>query len=112
MVAGFAGSGGFAKARHIQETILRGYQNDFAKHAPASDILKLSRVWDSIPSHLSRENKRFIFSAVRRGARGRDYESALAGLKDAGLIHYCHRLAKAAMPLRSYEDPGLSRQSA
>ena len=105
VVAGFAGAGGFAKARHIQETILRGYQNDFAKHAPASDIPKLSRVWGSIPSHLSRENKRFIFSAVRRGARGRDYESALAWLKDAGLIHYCHRIAKAAMPLRSYEDP-------
>ncbi len=84
---------------------MRGYQNDFAKHAPASDIPKLSRVWGSIPSHLSRENKRFIFSAVRRGARGRDYESTLAWLKDAGLIHYCHRIAKAAMPLRSYEDP-------
>jgi len=107
VVAGFAGSGSFAKARHIQETILRGYQNDFAKHAPASDIPKLSRVWGSIPSHLSRENKRFIFSAVRRGARGRDYESALAWLNDAGLIHYCHRLAKAAMPLRSYEDPDI-----
>jgi hypothetical protein len=107
VVTRFIGGGGFAEARRVQESILTAYQNDFAKHAPAADIPRLSLIWKSIPAHLSRENKRFLFSAVRHGARGRDYESALGWLHAAGLIHYCRRIEKAAMPLRAYESPGI-----
>ncbi len=97
----------FKKARRFQDAILTSYHRDFAKHAPKSDIPKLSTVWNSIPNHLARENKRFIFSSLRSGARGREFDSALQWLHDAGLIHFCHRITKAAMPLRSYVEPNI-----
>jgi predicted AAA+ superfamily ATPase len=104
VVSRFTESGDFSAARKIQEAILAAYQNDFAKHAPTNDIPKLSLIWESIPTYLARENKRFIFSALRKGARGRDYESALTWLKSAGLIHYCYRVTKPALPLAAHAD--------
>jgi predicted AAA+ superfamily ATPase len=93
-----------AVVREIQNEILDSYVLDFVKHAPASDIPKLSLVWESIPKHLSKENKKFIFSAVRQGARSRDYESALRWLQDAGLIHLCHAVESSKIPLSHYAD--------
>lgn len=107
VVSRFTDGGGFPAARKVQEDILEAYQNDFAKHAPTTDIPKLSLVWESIPGHLARENKRFIFSALRKGARGRDFESALGWLKNAGLIHYCYRVSKPALPIAAYADKGI-----
>jgi len=104
VVAGYVAGDGLARARHVQEAILKAYESDFAKHAPSTDIPKLSLVWESLPRHLACENKRFIFSALRRGARGREYEAALQWLHDAGLIHFCLRTTKAAMPLSAYEE--------
>ena len=74
-VAHYAETKSFEGVRTIHAEILQSYELDFAKHAPASDIPKLSLLWHSIPRHLSQENKRFLFSAVRKGARGRDYEN-------------------------------------
>ncbi len=105
VVSAFTEDRTFKRIRSLQENILKAYQVDFAKHAPTSDIRKLSLIWDSIPRHLARENKRFLFSAVRSGARARDFENALQWLRDAGLIHYCNRLSKIAMPLNAYASP-------
>ncbi len=82
----FAENGNGREIREIQQEIIKSYVLDFAKHAPAADIPKLTRIWDSIPKHLARENKKFVFSALKKGARGRAYESALTWLEDAGLI--------------------------
>lgn len=92
--------------RDIQQEIVRSYIFDFAKHAPSADIPKLTAIWESIPKHLARENKKFIFSAIRKGARAREYESALVWLRDAGLIHRVASVAQDRLPLKHYADAG------
>jgi predicted AAA+ superfamily ATPase len=106
-VGHYAETKDFKGVRAIQSEILQRYELDFAKHAPATDIPKLSLLWSSIPRHLSQENKRFLFSAVRKGARGRDYENALRWLHDAGLIHQAHAVEKVGIPLTGHKDPGI-----
>ena len=76
----------FADVRQVQREIITAYTLDFAKHANPADIPKLSHIWDSIVEQLARENKKFMFSAIRKSARARDYENAVIWLEDAGLI--------------------------
>ena len=102
----FATAGNGREAREIQEEIIKSYVLDFAKHAPASDIPKLTQIWDSIPRHLARENKKFVFSAVKKGARARAYENALTWLEDAGLIHRANAVETVKQPLKHYADSG------
>lgn len=90
--------------RRVQNEILDAYLLDFSKHAPASDVLKLTQVWNSIPAHLGRENKKFIFSAISKSARAREYSHALQWLSDAGLIHKSYLVEKPNIPLNSYQD--------
>ena len=100
----FALKGDGLETREIQKEIIKSYVLDFAKHAPAADIPKLTLVWDSIPKHLAKENKKFVFSAVRKGARAREYENALMWLDDAGLIHRAHAVQTVKRPLMHYAD--------
>lgn len=90
--------------RQIQQTILQNYRRDFSKHAPAHEVPRINMVWDSIPSQLARENKKFIYGAVRKGARAADFEIAIEWLIDAGLIYKVNRVNKPEMPLKFYED--------
>ena len=90
--------------REIQKEIIRSYLLDFAKHAPPADIPKLTAIWESIPRHLARENKKFIFSAIKKGARAREYESALSWLRDAGLIHRVSATERPRLPMEHYAD--------
>lgn len=100
----FSETGNGRETRKIQEEIIKSYMLDFAKHAPPSDIPKLTQIWDSIPKHLARENKKFIFSALRKGARARAYENALTWLEDAGLIHRAKAVEGSKHPLKHYAD--------
>ena len=100
----YAGAHNAHDIRDIQQEIVKSYTLDFAKHAPASDIPKLSLVWDSIPKHLARENKKFVFSAVKTGARARSYESTLLWLTDAGLINRSNAVQSCRHPLKHYAD--------
>jgi len=100
----FSESGDAREARDIQKEIIKSYVLDFAKHAPATDIPKLTLVWDSIPKHLARENKKFVFSAVRQGARAREFENALMWLDDSGLIHRADAVQLVKHPLSHYAD--------
>ncbi|MEK7269567.1 MAG: ATP-binding protein [Planctomycetota bacterium] len=93
-------------ARRIQDEILRAYPYDFAKHANASDIPKLSLVWESIPAQLARENKKFMFSVVRPSARAREYEDAIAWLSEAGLLLRSFQVSAPKIPLSAYALPG------
>lgn len=90
--------------RQVQRSILDAYTLDFAKHAPTHDIPKLAHVWESIPSHLARENKKFIFSAVHPNARARTHEDALTWLAGAGLIHRAFAVEKPRRPLKTCAD--------
>jgi predicted AAA+ superfamily ATPase len=79
---------------------------DFAKHAPSADIPKLTLIWDSIPKHLARENKKFVFSAIKKGARARAYENGLTWLEDTGLIHRANAVETVKHPLKHYANTG------
>lgn len=94
----------FAKVRLVQEEILAAYELDFSKHAAPAEVMKISGVWNSIPGQLARENKKFMFSAVRHGARAREYETAIQWLVDAGIIYKSHCLTAAKLPLDAYCD--------
>jgi uncharacterized protein len=90
----------------IQDTILTAYQLDFARHAPPVDFPKLSRLWDSIPAQLAKENRKFMYSAVKKGARAKDLENALRWLTGAGMAHRVHKIEKPGIPLSAYADEG------
>lgn len=92
------------KVRELQKSILHDYDDDIAKHAPKSDIAKIRIVWNAIPSQLAKENKKFIYGAIRKGARAAEYENAIQWLCDAGLVHKVTRVNKIAVPLKFYED--------
>ena len=102
----FAESADGRETRLIQEEIIKSYVLDFAKHAPSSDIPKLTLLWDSIPKHLAKENKKFVFSAVKKSARAREYENALVWLEDAGLIYRATATGTIKHPLGHYADRG------
>ncbi len=76
--------------------------HDFAKHAPPSLVMKITQIWDSIPIHLGKENKKFVFSAIKKSARARDYEESLQWLLDAELIYKVHQVTTPKLPLKSY----------
>jgi len=103
-VAGYIEGKGLIAVRKIHKDILAGYRKDFSKHAPKKEVPRIEMVWDSLPSHLAKENKKFIYGAVRKGARAKDFEVAITWLKDAGLIYKVHRVSKIEYPLKFYED--------
>ena len=103
-VSCFSSSGSYDEVRLVQSNILKAFVFDFAKHAPHSDIPKLSLIWDSIPLYLSRENKKFMFSALSKSARGRDYESALRWLEDTGLVNLSYAVETVRRPLTAFCD--------
>lgn len=90
--------------RRLQNQILEDYERDFAKHADANLLKKLFEIWSSIPQHLARENKKFVFGKVRKGSRAKDYEEGLQWLEHAGLISRCYRIKKPSIPLKAYAD--------
>lgn len=94
----------WVEIREIHREILRGYEDDFSKHAEGALVERLRQVWLSIPNQLSRENKKFIFGLVRDGARAREYEVALQWLFDAGMLHQVNRVTKPGLPLSAYRD--------
>ena len=100
----FAESRRFEEARNVQLSILHQYEGDFGKHIPATEIARVRMVWNAIPMQLAKENKKFFFGGIKKGARSKDYETAIQWLVDAGLITRIHKVAKPATPLKSYLD--------
>jgi uncharacterized protein len=94
----------FAQVRKIQSNILIGYENDFAKYAPIEIVPKIRMVWQSILGQLSKENRKFIYGQLKKGARAKEFETAINWLANAGLILKSMRVSKPAIPLRSYSD--------
>jgi predicted AAA+ superfamily ATPase len=92
--------------REVQLEILNSYEKDFAKHAPSNEIMHITAVWKQVHRQLARENKKFVFSAIRQSARGRDYEVAIEWLVGAGLVHKSHLVETPKFPLSAYADAG------
>ncbi len=103
-VLSFTKHGNLEEVREIQLKILTAYEQDFSKHAPSEIVPRMRMVWQSIPSQLAKENRKFLYGAVKQGSRAKDYELALAWLSDAGLIHKVHRITKPGIPLIAYQD--------
>jgi len=103
-VAEYIDSEDVSKVREIQTSILSAYSLDFAKHAPKEHIMKINQVWNSIPSQLAKENKKFIYSAVREGGRAKEFEVALQWLMEAGLIYRVPLISTPKIPLSAYAD--------
>ena len=94
----------FKEVRDIQKRILLAYEQDFSKHAPIEIVPKIRMLWNSIPSQLAKENKKFIYGLVREGGRAKDYEAAIMWLCDCGLVYKVSRINTAGIPLKAYED--------
>lgn len=90
--------------RAIQNKLLLAYENDLSKHAPSEIVTRIRMLWNSIPTQLAKENKKFIYGLVREGARAREYEVAMTWLLDIGLVHKVNRVKKPDFPLRAYQD--------
>jgi hypothetical protein len=91
------------KVRLIQKRIIASYANDISKHA-GGEAERIRMVWNSIPAQLAKENKKFIYGAVKKGGRAKDFEVAIQWLVDAGLVYKIHRCKSPMMPLKFYED--------
>lgn len=94
----------FNAVRNIQKRILAAYEQDFSKHAPIEIVPKIRMIWNSIPSQLARENKKFVYGLVREGGRAKEYEAAIMWLCDCGLVHKVSRVNASGIPLKAYED--------
>lgn len=97
-------SGGMEAVTKEQNTILTSYFYDFTKHASASDFTKIAAIWQSLPSQLAKENRKFLYKAVKPGARAREYENALSWLREAGLIYQIFCCSKPGLPLSAFDD--------
>lgn len=103
-VKAYVGRGDVWEVRSIHSKIIDAYRNDMSKHVPKQQVQRINMVWNSIPSQLARDNKKFIYGALRKGARANDFEIAIQWLVDSGLVHKVHRISKPVVPLKFYED--------
>lgn len=99
----FANNRDFTAVRSIQKNILNAYQQDFSKHIPTEIVTRSRMLWNAIPGQLAKENRKFVFGAMKKGARWAEYETALNWLSDCGLIYQINRISKPDLPLCAYE---------
>lgn len=95
---------GLQEVRSIQKQIIQDYRRDFSKHAPGREVPRINMVWDSIPAQLAKENKKFIYGAVKKSARASEFEIAIQWLIDAGLVDKVQRVNAPRLPFKFYED--------
>jgi len=103
-ISNFLDNMGMEKLEEDLQTVLHACELDFSKHAEKKDIPKIAAIWNSIPSQLSRENRKFIYKLVKQGARAREYEDALLWLEHAGLVHRIFANTKPFLPIAAYDD--------
>ena len=94
----------YAEVRQIQRDIVRQYEGDFGKHIDSHTLPRIRLVWDSIPMQLAKENKKFFFCQIKKGARSSEYELAIQWLVDCGLVYKVNRVNEPNMPLKAYKN--------
>lgn len=104
VVAYFAQHKDYQEVRRLQKSILEQYEDDFGKHAISKSLARIRMVWNAIPMQLAKENKKFFFGQIKKGARLKDFEIAIEWLLDCGLITKVNRVSKPAVPLKAYID--------
>ena len=104
VVAYFAEHKDYQEVRRLQNAILEQYEDDFSKHATSASLARIRMVWNAIPMQLAKENKKFFFGQIKKGARLKDFEIAIEWLLDCGLITKVNRVNKPAVPLKVYID--------
>jgi len=104
VVAYFAEHKDYQEVRRLQNAILEQYEDDFGKHATSASLARIRMVWNAIPMQLAKENKKFFFGQIKKGARLKDFEIAIEWLLDCGLITKVNRVSKPAVPLKAYID--------
>lgn len=104
VVASYIKKNDIQLVRKIQNEILSNYVDDISKHAPKQEVPRINMVWNSIPSQLAKENKKFIYGALKKGARATEFELAIQWLIDCGIVYKISRIAKSCLPLKFYED--------
>ena len=105
VVSKYVENGDVYEVRREQEAIMDAYRRDISKHTTEREAIRIGQVLDSLPSQLAKENKKFIYGAVRKGARAADFELAIQWLVDAGIVHRVPRISEARMPLKFYASP-------
>lgn len=103
-VGAYSSGSGVLEVRRIQKAIVEAYRNDISKHAPAREIERIQLVMQSLPAQLAKENKKFVYTALRKGARASSFEIAIQWLVDAGIVTRVNRVTAAKVPLAFYED--------
>ena len=103
-VQDFVNNKDFNQVRTIQERILSSYEMDFSKHIPANTVEKARMLWNSIHTQLAKENKKFIYNAIKKGARAKEFETALTWLRNNGLVYQVHKITKPGLPIGAYTD--------
>jgi predicted AAA+ superfamily ATPase len=106
VVKSFIQNNDYNEVREIQNSILESYNNDFSKHSPIEIVPRIKMIWNSIPSQLAKENRKFIYGAVKSGGRAKEFEVAIMWLEYAGLIHIISRVSNASLPLDGFVDIG------
>ncbi len=96
----------YNSVREIQNTILRDYESDFSKHVPKSDLQKVIQIWNNFNTQLAKENKKFIFGAIKPSSRASEYENAINWLVSSGLMYKVNRVNDCKIPLNGYMDYG------
>ena len=101
----FIETDGLQAVRNVQKALLNGYERDLSKHAPKDQVARIRLVWQTLPSQLFKENKKFIYGSLKHGARAKDFETAIQWLVDAGLVYKVPLCKEVKLPLKAYEDP-------
>lgn len=103
-VSSFIETKDYKVVREVQNRLLMAYEQDFSKHAPNETIPRIRMLWTSIPTQLAKENRKFVYGLIRKGARAKEYELAMQWLIDCGLVYKVGRITKPDMPLMAYQD--------
>lgn len=104
VVKNFTLHGDYKEVRQIQKNILVQYKGDFGKHVGTNELPRINMVWDSIPMQLAKENRKFFFGRMKKGARSSEFEIAIQWLLDSGLVHKVSRVNEPHIPLSAYKD--------
>ena len=104
VVSKFVKNADLQQVRTLQHEILEAYGRDISKHTSASESVRIRQVMGSLPAQLAKENKKFVYGAIRKGSRAKDFELAIQWLLDAGIIYKVNRVNEPKMPLKFYED--------
>ena len=94
----------YRSVRNVQLSLLKSYNRDFSKHPPKEIVKRMALLWNTIPSQLAKENKKFVYTAIRSSARARDFETSIQWLCDAGVVYKVTRVIAGELPLAGFED--------